>query len=96
MDRLRVISSAAAGTRLSPPPLALRRVVDVQPEDVVGTIEGAVQRLQNKHLREGVWWIVVALQASQDTDQDSAVQHRLRVHRCDDSVQFLEGEPLKK
>lgn len=66
--------------------LRLGRVVDVQSEDVVGTEEGILEGLQDKHLRVSVWRILIALQSSQDTDQHSSVQHRLRVDRCDDSV----------
>lgn len=74
----------------------LGRVVDVEPEDVVGTVEGSVLGLQHEHLRVRVWGILVALQSAKDTDQHAAVQHGLRVDRCDDSVQFLEAQRLQE
>lgn len=73
----------------------LGRVVDVEPEDVVGTVEGSVLGLQHEHLRVRVWGILVALQSAKDTDQHATVQHGLRIDRCDDSVQFLEAQRLQ-
>lgn len=69
--------------------------MDSQAENVVLQHKRAVQGLEHKYLGEGVRRVLVALQSSYDADDDAAVQHGLRVHRCDHSVDVLEAQTVE-
>lgn len=49
----------------------LGRVVDVEAEHVVLAEERVGQRLEDKHLGVGVWWIFVALRVARERGFDA-------------------------